>query len=213
MAKGTQKGRRCTAWEQWRKISLPVGRPLFLYLHTKAGQSMSKDLSRYIKPGSKVLDLGCGTGAVGQALAEQLQVNVVGTDVRDVRIVDLPFKRTNGKTLPFPDKTFDIVLIAYVLHHTSNRASILKEAIRVCKGNILIYEDTPQNFFHAISCAIHGFSYGSLFGIEKRCTFLTREEWAQMFTRLGLKILNSNKIDLFNPIHTTSRTFFVLATR
>lgn len=213
MVRETRKKKQHTFWERFRELWLPLGRPLFLYIHAKAGRNMSRDLSSYIKPGFTVLDLGCGVGAVGHTLAQELNISVVGTDVRDVRIVDIPFKITNGKKLPFPDKSFDAVLIAYVLHHTSNREAILREATRVCKGRIFVYEDTPQNFLHAISCFIHGFSYGSLFGIEKRCKFLTRDEWTHIFGKLGLKILNSNKIRLFNPIHSTSRTFFVLATK
>lgn len=187
--------------------------PFLVYFYTQAGLKIAGDLSSYLKKGDKVLDLGCGMGFVGYALERKLGVKITGTDVRDVRKVDLSFVFTDGKALPFEDNSFDAVLISYVLHHTQNAKEILEEAKLVCRDKIFVYEDTPQNFAHRASCLVHGSSYGFLSGLRDRCKFRSQREWLEVFSSVGLKILNSSEINLFNPFHLTRRALFVLCSQ
>jgi len=188
----------------------PVRSTLFFF-YGRAASKMSKELAAYIAPGNHVLDLGCGTGIIAGTVAKTLNASLVGTDVIDIRQVDIPFVLYDGEKIPFPDKSFDIVLISYVLHHVEKVEILLQEARRVCRGRIIIYEDTPQNLFHRASCFFHGFSYGSLFGIKKKCAFHTREEWLSLFQKLQLSLMHTQKIKFFNPVHITARNLFVLS--
>jgi len=188
----------------------PVRSTLFFF-YGRAAFKMSKELAAYIAPGDHVLDLGCGTGIIAGTVAKTLNASLVGTDVIDIRQVDIPFVLYDGKKLPFSDKSFDIVLISYVLHHVEKVETVLEETRRLCRGKIIIYEDTPQNLFHRASCFFHGFSYGSLFGIKKKCAFRTREEWLSLFQKLRLSLIHTQNIKFFNPIHMTARNLFVLS--
>jgi ubiquinone/menaquinone biosynthesis C-methylase UbiE len=195
-----------------KKLSMfPFIKSALFFFYGRAAKAMSNDLAPYIATGDKVLDLGCGTGIIGSTLAKMRNVSLTGTDVRDVREANIPFALTDGKHLPFPNKAFDIVLISYVLHHVEETETLLKEAARVCRGKIIIYEDTPKNLFHRASCFVHGFSYGSLFGIEGKCKFRTRREWSSLFRKLHLSLVNMGRIEFFNPIHVTARSLFVLS--
>jgi len=189
----------------------PPIRSILFFFYGKAALTMSKELAHYIMQENRVLDLGCGTGIIGSTLARTLKTSIVGVDVRDAREVDIPFALCDGKHLPFPNRMFDIVLISYVLHHVDEVEILLKEAYRVCRGKVIIYEDTPQNLFHHISCFLHGFSYGSLFNIRKRCKFRARQEWVSLFQKLHLSILRTGDINFFNPIHVTARSLFILS--
>ena len=196
----------------FKQISkLPILRSLLLFFYGRAAITMSKELAPFIAPGSRVLDDGCGTGIIGSILAKNLKTSVVGTDVRDARQADIPFVLSNGTRLSFPRKAFDVVLISYVLHHATRADILLKEAKRVCRGKIIVYEDTPQNMFHRASCFLHGFSYGSIFGIEKKCKFRTRQEWLSLFQKIKLTLLGTDDIELFNPVHVTARSLFILS--
>ncbi len=89
-----------------------------------------------LAPGSRLLDLGCGTGAFGALLAERLpDTPVVGVDVdpellghaaRSGRLV-----LGRGTDLPFRAASFGGVVARYVLQHVATPLAVLREAARV----------------------------------------------------------------------------------
>lgn len=99
----------------------------------------------FVRPGESVLDIGAGTGRFAKLLAERLDLKVTGVDVCDYADPDIPFFTYDGKTLPFPDKSFDVVFFGYVLHHIRHQEIIMKEACRVARKYILILEDVYTN--------------------------------------------------------------------
>jgi len=119
------------------------------------------------------LDLGCGSGVVGKTFQEFFQANLLGVDIKDRRINDIPFKLIDGKTLLFPENSFDVTLINYVLHHSRDPIALLKEAKRVTKDKIIIFEDLNQGFLSKIFCRLHGISYDKLFGNPTKTSFNT----------------------------------------
>ena len=68
-------------------------------------------------------------------------------DVVDCNETNLPLQLYDGRQLPHPAKTFDVVLFVFVLHHTLNHEELLQEAARVARRSIIIVEDTPLNPF------------------------------------------------------------------
>jgi len=122
-------------------------------------------LSRFIvnkcnvKKGSKVLDVGCGSGSLSIAFAKQIvEGEVWGIDVwekadlagnalertlRNIQIEGVEnvvkVNTAYARSIPFPDNSFDAVASVYVLHNIrSNREKAVYEMIRVLKpGGIL----------------------------------------------------------------------------
>ncbi|MFN8394539.1 MAG: class I SAM-dependent methyltransferase [Bacteroidia bacterium] len=102
-------------------------------------------ISKHLRAGESVLDLGSGHGGLCLALREQ------GFDVHPVDVVDHSFfpevKPTiyDGKVLPFGDGAFDTTLLVTVLHHTPDPDAVLREAARVTRGRIIVMEDIYSN--------------------------------------------------------------------
>lgn len=102
-------------------------------------------------PGS-LLDAGGGTGRV----AEALRPYVGGIVVADVsyemlaqaRLKDLSAASAETEYLPFPDETFDRVLMVDALHHVVDRAQTVHELYRVLKvgGRLVIEEPDFRKF-------------------------------------------------------------------
>lgn len=104
-----------------------------------------------LAPGSLVLDLACGTGALGE-LAHRHGYRVLGTDMSEGMLADriarFPVTLSDASSLPFATASLDGVLCAYALRNFTDLEASLTEAARVVRpgGRISILEvATPQN--------------------------------------------------------------------
>jgi len=170
-------------------------------------RQMCRDCRGFIKEGSRILDLGCGSGIAAKHFQDFFKSKVIGVDVRDNRLIPIPFQIFDGKNLPFDDNYFDVVLINYVLHHTKNPEELLKEAKRVSK-KIIIFEDLPEGILSKLRCKIHQITF---FGGEKTFNFKTSNEWRKIFDKLGLKIIAQTQVfTKFHWLDPVKRILFVL---
>ena len=169
---------------------------LFRNQYERAGREMCKDCLNYIKEDSTLLDLGCGSGIIGKEFSRFFNSEILGLDIIDNRVIEIPFRRYNGKDLSFlKDNSFDAVLINFVLHHCQNPIDLLKESKRVTKDIIVIYENIPEGLLSKIFCYLHGVSFACLFQKnENTGKFLKRKEWETEFEKMGLKVLYSKKV-------------------
>jgi SAM-dependent methyltransferase len=162
---------------------------IFSKIYEKAAKKMCLQVEEFIKNGEKVLDLGCGSGILAKALKEKFNVKILGLDIEDKRIFKIPFQLYDGEKIPFPNDFFNVVLISFVLHHTKDPVSILKEAKRVGK-KLIIFEDLPEGFFGKVYCFLHWISWNLFFGNSPKFNFYTTKEWKEIFKNLGLKLIS-----------------------
>ena len=101
----------------------------------------------YFPAGAKILDIGCGLGREAFALSD-MGYDVTGVDISKEVITqvkklaadkgyDIPFYDYDGKSLPFPDESFDVVLIWAqtfgLLYGDEYKQEFLAECKRVLK--------------------------------------------------------------------------------
>jgi SAM-dependent methyltransferase len=104
---------------------------------------LAQDFINTIKPGSKLLEVGCGQGRVLTYLAKEKQVDGTGVDINKsaIKIAKkrcgevAKFEWMNGAELLFPDDSFDLVVMAGVIGgvEKEEREKIMKEAFRVLR--------------------------------------------------------------------------------
>jgi ubiquinone/menaquinone biosynthesis C-methylase UbiE len=150
-----------------------------------AGQKF-KRLDPFLKSTDHILELGSGLGTVTHYFQHQ------GRQITPVDIDDLSLFAHikpiiyNGKNIPFDDKTFDVVLLLTVLHHTANLVSILTEARRVGQ-KIMIIEDIYD----------HRFQQYLTYGVDSLINFefqghphnnQTDSQWQKIFKSLNLTL-------------------------
>jgi ubiquinone/menaquinone biosynthesis C-methylase UbiE len=144
----------------------------------------------HVARGASVLDVGCGEGYVLEELAARGAGELCGVDVVDIRQErSRPFRMFDGVELPFIDRRFDVVVLSFVLHHVPDerKRALLREALRVCRGTVVIVEDTPATLLDRIMNRRHGETYRRRIKSTASYGFLTEGEWRWLFRGMGLE--------------------------
>ncbi len=132
----------------------------------------------YIKNGDKILDFGSGSSCLKKKLnrLKNKNIEVISIDVKDFSKCDSPIIY-DGKNIPLDDKSVDVSVCSFVLHHTSIHEHLLKELKRVSKRLVIIMEDIPQTSFDKILIESHlkcHWGHGS---------YKSKEEWIQLLSK------------------------------
>jgi len=104
-------------------------------------------------PGKKVLDIGCGDGALVRSMAQQ-GANVTGLEPSTAQLAkaqaapkvdNAEYIQGSALDLPFEDSRFDCVVFLNSLHHIpeAGRFKALEEASRVLKSGGIVYICEP----------------------------------------------------------------------
>jgi SAM-dependent methyltransferase len=93
-----------------------------------------------VGPGLRVLDVGCGLGALAAA-ATARGAAVTGVDLAAGMLAearrrhpDIEFVRADAESLPFGDGEFDLALGAFVVNHLPDAEAAVAEMKRVARG-------------------------------------------------------------------------------
>jgi ubiquinone/menaquinone biosynthesis C-methylase UbiE len=185
---------------------------IFLPIYKKGAERMCKECEPFVEKGSKILDLGCGRGTTAVTFKNYFQAEIMGVDIRDQRIVDLPFQVFDGMNLPFPNNSFDTVMINYVLHHAENPQELIKEARRVSRDKIIVYEDLKEKGLANVFLWLHKTTYKISAPFQKNpINFYNEGEWEGIFRQLGLKtILKKRLATRFSWLYPAKNILFVL---
>jgi len=158
-----------------KRTYLPAaGRDSFLPVYDLMTKLMGADQARrglldqaQIRPGHRILDIGCGTGSLSiQVKRLHSGTDVVGLDPDPKALarasrkaaratVSIQFDQGFGDELPYPDGSFDRVLSSLMFHHvrTDEKVKTLRAVRRVLKPggefHMLDFEG-PENGAHGI---------------------------------------------------------------
>ncbi|WP_066312866.1 demethylmenaquinone methyltransferase [Bacillus sp. FJAT-29814] len=170
-----------------------------------------------VQPGSKALDVCCGTADWTIALAEavgpsgevtgldfsQNMLNVGKEKVNRLGLNQVKLIHGNAMELPFPDNSFDYVTIGFGLRNVPDYLQVLKEMHRVVKpGGLVVCLETSQPtligyrqlfFFYfryimPIFGKLFAKSYGEYSWLQESARdFPGMKELARMFEQAGFK--------------------------
>ena len=106
-----------------------------------------------IRPGKRLLDVGCGPGHVAGLIARRYpDIELIGVDLSDRMIAranqdfggspNLTFRQGDALSLPFQSESFDLALSLASIKHWPDQAKGLSEIFRVLKpgGSFFIME-------------------------------------------------------------------------
>ena len=156
-----------------------------------------------IKPGSRILDIGCGTGRhIGGAFRLR-EVVAIGVDINFDDVIEAESRLKNQERLgehgggmckvsvadiyhlPFRDNCFDLVICSEILEHLHDENTAVSEAVRVLKpgkhfvGSVPKY--LPERICWALSHNYHNTENGHIRIYKKKAL-------TDLLEREGLKL-------------------------
>lgn len=171
---------------------------------------MALEVARVLPTRADVLDVGCGNGFIAHHLQSMLGRTVVGLDVSQSTAARINYLPYDGRHFPVRDRSFDAVLLCYVLHHAQEPRLVLNEVSRVLRsgGLAIIYEDIPSLWWDRVVCWTHNRQWRDRTG---PCTFQAEHDWRRTFRLAGFEIVNERALSRWrNLAHPVARRFFVI---
>jgi ubiquinone/menaquinone biosynthesis C-methylase UbiE len=130
--------------------------PVVLASHgSRTAEEAAAFLLSHLKPGMRILDIGCGPGSITLGLARYVApaatvgvdqseepLEVARTLAGEHNVGNVRFERANVYELPFDNASFDVVYGHQVLQHLADPVAALSEARRVLRpGGYLAVRD------------------------------------------------------------------------
>jgi ubiquinone/menaquinone biosynthesis C-methylase UbiE len=127
------------------EYALGYSAPMMNFLAQRTAETHARFFLPYLKPGTYVLDAGCGPGTITFGLARKVDPgHVVGIDVEESQFeqaraiaqsegLNVEFRKGSVYQLPFKDEQFDAVFSHAVLEHLSDPPAAIAEFRRVLK--------------------------------------------------------------------------------
>ena len=149
---------------------------------------LSSALSSLIPPQARVLDIGCGDGKLDRFILRQRpDASIEGIDVLVRPKAQIPVRRFDGVTIPYPDSSFDAAMFIDVLHHTPDPLAILREARRVAR--VILIKDHFRNGFLADSTLrLMDWVSNARHGVALPYNYFSQWQWSDAFAELGLNV-------------------------
>ncbi|MEU9165472.1 methyltransferase domain-containing protein [Streptomyces sp. NPDC048424] len=173
-----------------------------------------------VKPGDRVLDLGCGSGAPAVRLAQTTGAQVVGITNSAVQIEaavrnaqeaglgdQVAFRCADATVLDYEEQSFDAVLMIESIFHLPDRLGALRQVARVLKPggrvaltDLLDLDPAPDPMRQAVGdLAEHSREHGHSPLVAKP---IRLEEYASLLERAGLVPVEGTDV----TEHTVART-------
>lgn len=150
---------------------------------------LAEHLARLVPPGARVLDIGCGSGEVAKAVMDiRPDVAIDGIDVLVRPGTSIEVTEFDGRTIPFPDDSYDVAMTVDVLHHADDAGALLGEARRVATHSVLVKDHFRDGFLAEPTLKFMDWIGNAPYGVRLPYNYLSRREWHRLWERLELPI-------------------------
>lgn len=166
---------------------------------------MVRQIAPYLRAGDRVLDVGCGAGALGRAIMESplcapgVQVSGLERTRRGAELISV--EHYKGPLMPYADRSFDVVILADVLHHEEDPHALLRESVRVARRLLVVKDHKKSGVLAQVRIALLDWAANRPYGIPCLYRYNSEHEWRRWHEMHGLTIERElRSMRLYPPI-------------
>lgn len=133
----------------------------------------------------RVIDVGSGDGYLGAVLQTfRPLTRVIGVETQ-ARTLTRPGSEPvvfDGRRLPFPASSFDVAILANVLHHADDQPALFAEVCRVTRQRVVIKDHLANGSLDRRKLAFLDIMGNRRFGADTQGDYLNRAQWNSLFS-------------------------------
>jgi SAM-dependent methyltransferase len=160
-------------------------------------------ISPHLKPGARVLDVGCGFGQLGHALKEASPdvARVEGAESVRRGSELIPVTAFDGIRMPWSDKTFDAVILADVLHHDHNPERLLRESVRVSRHLVIVKDHLRDGLLAQQRISLLDWAANAGYNVPVLYRYHNLREWRGLVGKVSTRVVEERtSIDIYPPV-------------
>ena len=158
-------------------------------VHGRRVQVLSRHLAEVMPRDARVLDVGCGDGAIGALIQERRpDVRVSGIDIAARPTSHIPVSEFDGRNIPVEDRGADVVMLVDVLHHADDPMALLTEAVRAADRAVVLKDVTPLGPGSDATLRFMDWVGNARHGVPLPYLFWSQRQWREAFAELDLRV-------------------------
>jgi SAM-dependent methyltransferase len=147
---------------------------------------LARRLAELLPQGARVLDVGTGDGLVAHLVGcARSDLHLEGVDVLVRETTHIPVRAFDGRTLPFPDDSWDAVMAVDVVHHADDPGALLTEITRVARNHVVLKDHTADGFLAVPTLRFLDDVGNARHGVALPHHYWTRDQWRRAIAELG----------------------------
>lgn len=164
-------------------------------------------ITKYFKPGKRLLDVGCGSGFFLKAAeeigweAEGVEISAAASEYAQ-NIVGVKVLEGKLEAHHFPAEKFDLVVMLETAEHLMNPLNTLKEIYRILKRGGILIISTPDS--NSLSRLFLGKNW-AVFSPEEHLSVFSQKSLFYLLQRANFCILGIRNLLQLNPEYTHNK--------
>jgi SAM-dependent methyltransferase len=156
-------------------------------VHPRRVRVLAAHAAGLVPDGAHVLDVGTGDGRIAAALAARRpDLRIEGIDVLVRPGTAIPVAGFDGRAIPLPSRSVDVVTMFDVVHHADDPERLLSEAARVARSCIVLKDHVCNGrFAHAVLTFMDD-GGNRRHGVALPHHYLSGRQWSSAIDTLGL---------------------------
>lgn len=151
--------------------------------------ALTRCLAPLLPAGATVLDVGCGDGTIDSLILQaRPDVTIEGVDVLLRPTTKIPVSKFDGRVLPRPDKSADVVMFVDVLHHTLDPLALLSEAKRVARKMVLLKDHRMERLLALPILRLMDWVGNASHGVALPYNYWPESKWRKAFSELRMRV-------------------------